>query len=306
MPGIGVPKPLPLQHVQHRLIPLFIVVLLGLVWGSSFILIFLGLRAFEPLQVAALRLMFAGFFMLPVVWLYRRQVDIKSLKFLFLSGLIGNGIPAILFANAGRMIPSGISGVLNSLTPLFTLLFGFWFFGVGIQKRHIWGVVFGLAGAAVLLLPGYFIKGEKIMNPLGGVLAIAATMLYGINVNIIKQKLNHLNPFIVSAFPLGFMALCALPIFLLTGPQQNFTVHGSLAWSSLGYLAILGIVGSALSLIIFNVLVQRTTALFASTNTFIIPVVSVLWGLVYNEPFGWNLLLGLLLCFVAIWLVMKK
>lgn len=266
----------------------------------------MGLRAFAPVQVAALRLMFAGFFMLPVVWLFRKQVTKESLKFLFLSGLIGNGIPAILFATAGKMIPSGISGVLNSLTPLFTLLFGSWFFGVAILKRHSWGVFFGLAGAAVLLLPGYFMKDEKIMNPLGGLLAILATMLYGINVNIIKQKLSHLNPFIVSAYPLGFMAICALPIFLATDPQENFTVHGSLAWSSLGYLAILGIVGSALSLIVFNILVQRTTALFASTNTFIIPVVSVVWGLVFHEPFGWNLLLGLVFCFMAIWLVMKK
>ncbi len=292
--------------LQHRLFPLFIVVVLGLVWGSSFILIFMGLKAFAPVQVAALRLMFAGFFMMPVVWMYRKEVNRDALKFLFLSGLIGNGIPALLFATAGKMIPSGISGVLNSLTPLFTLLFGSWFFGVAILKRHIWGVFFGLAGAAILLLPGYFMKDEKIMNPLGGILAIVATMLYGINVNIIKQKLGHLNPFIVSAYPLGFMALCALPVFIASGPGRNFAEHEAVAWSSVGYLAVLGIVGSALSLIIFNILVQRTTALFASTNTFIIPVVSVAWGLVFHEPFGWNVLLGLLLCFIAIWLVMRK
>jgi drug/metabolite transporter (DMT)-like permease len=294
------------RPVQHRFLPLFIVLVLGLVWGSSFILIFLGLKAFTPIQVASLRLMFAGFFMLPVVWLFRKEVDRNGLKFLFLSGLIGNGIPAILFATAGTMIPSGISGVLNSLTPLFTLLFGFWFFGVGIQKRHIWGVFFGLTGAAVLLLPGYFMKDEKIMNPLGGVLAIVATMLYGINVNIIKQRLSHLNPFVVSAYPLAFMAMCALPVFLWSNPGARFEQFGPQAWASLGYMAVLGIVGSALSLIIFNILVQRTTALFASANTFVIPVVSVAWGLVYQEPFGWNMVVGLLMCFVAIFLVMRR
>jgi drug/metabolite transporter (DMT)-like permease len=102
------------------------------------------------------------------------------------------------------------------------------------------------------------------------------------------------------------MAFLALPIFLMTSPGAAMAAHPDTAWSSLAYMALLGIVGSALSLVVFNVLVQRTTALFASTNTFIIPVVSVGWGLVFHEPFGWHIIGGLLLCLAGVWLVMKR
>ena len=295
--------------MQHRLFPLFIVIILGLIWGSSFILIWLGLKTFNPIQVACLRLMFGGFFMIPVVWYFRKKVPSSEYRFLFLSGLIGNGVPALLFATAGTMIPSGISGLLNSLTPMFTLVFGTWFFGIHILPRHIWGVVAGLSGAVVLLLPGVLhVVGQEQaeMNPLGGLLAILATMLYGININLIKNRLSHLPSFVVSAYPLFSMAILALPVFLLTSPGTAMSAHPDTAWSSLAYLAVLGIVGSALSLVAFNVLVQRTTALFASTNTFIIPVVSVGWGLVFNEPFGWHIIGGLLLCLLGVWLVMKR
>jgi drug/metabolite transporter (DMT)-like permease len=291
--------------LQHRLFPLFIIIILGMVWGSSFILIWLGLKAFQPIQVACLRLMFGGFFMAPVVWYFRKKVDHATWKFLFISGLIGNGIPAFLFAVAGTLIPSGISGLLNSLTPAFTLVFGAWFFGVHIMPRHIWGVITGLAGAAVLLLPGYFQSNEAV-NPIGGILAITGTMLYGININVIKHKLSHLPSFAVSAFPLFFMAVLSLPVFLLTSPATNFAKHGQQAWHSLAYVALLGVVGSALSLVVFNLVVKRTTALFASTNTFIIPVVSVAWGLVFKEPWGVHIIIGLLLCLAGVWLVMKR
>lgn len=247
--------------------------------------------------------------MIPVVWHFRKKVPAKEFRALFISGLVGNGIPAFLFATAGTMIPSGISGLLNSLTPMFTLVFGTWFFGIHILPRHIWGVVAGLSGAVVLLLPGVLhVVGQEQaeMNPLGGLLAILATMLYGININLIKNRLSHLPSFVVSAYPLFSMAILALPVFLLTSPGTAMSAHPDTAWSSLAYLAVLGIVGSALSLVAFNVLVQRTTALFASTNTFIIPVVSVGWGLVFNEPFGWHIIGGLLLCLLGVWLVMKR
>lgn len=292
--------------MKNKWLPALIILLLGCIWGSSFIIIKRGLLAFEPIQVAGLRLAFAGWVLFPVVLFTFTKIVRKDYFNLFLSGLLGNAIPAYLFSVAGDLIPSGLSGILNALTPMFTLIMGVIFFKASVTRNGLLGVISGLIGAVFLLAPDFIFSEHANIKAWGAVLPLIGAVLYGYNINLIKHKLSHLSPTVVSAYPMWFMAIPYSAILIKTDIAQAWVTNADQAWQSLGYLAILGIVGSALSMVIFNSLVKYTTALVASTNTFVIPVVAVMWGLLDNEGLTWNMFAGLGFSFLGIYLVMIR
>lgn len=300
--------------------PLIIIVLLGGIWGSSFILIKRGLEVFQPIQVAGLRQFLAGLVLLPWVFQYsmgrnfrKEEISENPVKltkgdyyFLFMSGLVGNGIPAFLFSYAGTLIPSGLSGIMNAFTPMFTLLLGVVFFKDRFTGNGLIGVVLGILGAVILLAPGFIFHSGQSINPVGVLMVTAAAMMYGYNINLIKHKLHHLPAMVKTAYPFFFMGSMYFMVLMITGITDHWNASPEKAWAALGYLAILGVVGSALSMIAFNILIKHTTALVASTNTFIIPVVAVAWGIVENEPITWNMIVGLLFSLAGIYLIINK
>lgn len=292
--------------MKNKWVPALVILLLGCIWGSSFIIIKRGLLSFQPIQVAAWRLTFAGWILFPVVLLSFRKLKKADAINLFLSGLLGNAIPALLFSQAGKLIPSGLSGILNAMTPMFTLILGALIFKAPYTRNGLLGVAAGIVGAVFLLAPQFLQPGSHPMNPWGAMLPLIGAILYGYNINLIKYKLSHLTPTVVSAYPMWFMALPYTLVLIFTHAEAAWTVNAHLAWQSLGYLAILGIVGSALSMVIFNSLVKYTTALVASTNTFVIPVVAVMWGLLDKETLSWNMYVGMAFAFVGIYLVMWR
>ncbi|MFZ9970068.1 MAG: DMT family transporter, partial [Bacteroidia bacterium] len=210
--------------MNSRIWALILIVVLGCVWGSSFILIKRGLLAFEPIQVAGLRLAFAGFCLLPwfvkySIWqpLHGQHNLVKAdYAYLLLSGVIGNAIPAFLFSRAGQLIPSGLSGILNAFTPMFTLLFGVWWFGDKMTRNGALGVALGLAGAGILLGPT--LLGQDHSLHLGGAsMALFSAVLYGININIIKHKFGHLPGMVKTAYPFVFVGFLYLIVLAQTG-----------------------------------------------------------------------------------------
>lgn len=305
-------------------LPLFIIILLGAIWGSSFILIKRGLLAFQPIQVAGLRQFLAGVILLPWVVQYsliqpRKRKNMlldaadapvkltgRDYRNLFLSGLIGNGIPAFLFSYAGTLIPSGLSGIMNAFTPMFTLVLGVLMFGDKLTRNGTLGVVMGVSGAVILLAPGFLFDPSARIDPLGAAMVFAAAVMYGYNINLIKHHLHHLPAMAKTAYPFFFMGALYLLVLFITDIEKAWDVNPSQAWESLGFMAILGIVGSAVSMIIFNVLIKYTSALVASTNTFIIPVVAVMWGVYDDEALTWNMFVGLALSLAGIYLIMRK
>lgn len=292
--------------MKNKWVPALVILLLGCIWGSSFIIIKRGLLSFQPVQVAAWRLTFAGWVLFPVVLLSFRKLNKTDAINLFLSGLLGNAIPALLFSQAGKWIPSGLSGILNAMTPMFTLIMGALLFKAPYTRNGLLGVIAGIIGAVFLLAPEFIGGSKHMINPWGALLPLIGAILYGYNINLIKFKLSHLSPTVVSAYPMWFMALPYTIILFATHAGNAWVKNSDLAWQSLGYLAILGIVGSALSMVIFNSLVKYTTALVASTNTFVIPVVAVMWGLMDHENLSWNMYVGMAFAFLGIYLVMWR
>lgn len=142
-------------------------------------------------EVGALRIGIASLTLLPFALRHLRLKDPSRWKYLFLSGFLGSFIPAFLFAFAQTHLASSLAGILNSLTALFTLIIGTLFFGIGITRSHMAGIFLGMAGTALLLLPGS--QGTS-SNVLYGLLIILATVCYGTSVNIIKSRLQVLKP----------------------------------------------------------------------------------------------------------------
>lgn len=225
---------------------------------------------------------------------------------LFLSGIIGNGIPAFLFSYAGTLIPSGLSGIMNAFTPMFTLLLGVLLFNDKFTRNGMLGVLAGILGAGFLLAPGFLFDPSARINPLGAAMVFAAALMYGYNINLIKHRLHHLPAMVKTAYPFFFMGTLYFIILWLTGIQNKWISQPEQAWESFGFLVILGVLGSAVSMIIFNILIKHTSALVASTNTFVIPVVAVMWGVYDHETITWNMFVGLGLSLAGIYLIMRK
>ncbi len=257
-------------------------ILLAFTWGSSFILMKRGLETFQPDEIAAYRLFIVFVCLAP--FSFRELNLLKGKKGLALGavGFFGSALPYFLFIAAQTHIASSMNGILNSLTPMFTLLFAFILFKQRFQPMSIIGVFLGLTGAIGLI---YF-SGE---TPSFGtftmyaLMPIIASASYGLNVNLIKMYLQDVKPLQVTA--LSFLAVGPLAgIYLFS--STDFIAHLQAdpnGWKNFGYINILGIVGTALAVWIFNMLIKETSALFASSVTYLIPIVAIMWGLLDGE-----------------------
>ncbi len=289
---------------NNPLLPIVLLLILAFIWGSSFILMKEGLKSFTSWQVAAYRLSIASVFFLPIFLKNIKKVDRKDYKVLFLSGVTGSGIPAFLFTYAQMHINSSTAGALNALTPIFTLLIGVLFLGVTLSLNKTLGVVIGFAGALLLVL--FKPAGGMVKAEIHGLFLVLATFLYGINVNLIKYKLGHYNAWTVASVPIFFMFPFMLSVLYFTGFFQIDFMANSQTLRSFGAISILGIVGTAISLVLFNQLIQLTNAVFASSVTYLIPVFALFWGILDGETTGIIQISGLLLILVGIAVIRRK
>lgn len=130
----------------------FLLILLGSVWGSSFILMQFGLKGVNSIQLGALRILFAGTFLLLIGFKHLTKIPSYKWKYIALTSLFGTFLPAFMFATALKHIDGSVSSIINSLTPVNTLLFGLLVFGVSVQRRQIFGVVLGFIGCVLLVI----------------------------------------------------------------------------------------------------------------------------------------------------------
>ncbi len=275
-------------------------VILAVIWGSSFILMKWGLIAFRADQVAAIRMAVAFGGLLPFALQHLRMVSATDLKWIFATGIVGNGIPAFLFAFAQTRIDSAVAGMLNSLTPVFVVLVGMLFFATRFKKSHLTGVLIGLAGAAGLILLRHD-GSVDLAQSRYSMLVIAATVCYAVSVNIMRNKLHHVKSIVITAFAL----VAAGPPCLVYLLATDFTarLEGPSGWFSFGSVATLALLGTAFSTVLFTNLIKISSALYASSVTYLIPVVALLWGLADQEPVGWMHLVALAGILLGVYLI---
>lgn len=281
---------------------------LALTWGSSFILMKHGLKddanqpVLAPSQLAALRMGIASLVLLPVSLRAFRKIKITDWKYLAVVGLMGSGIPAVLFTTAQQKLDSGIAGILNTLTPLFTLTIGAVVFKKGVAWRQALGVAIGMAGAISLIA----LRGvDNSENWAYSMLIILATLLYGISVNTISSKIPHIQPLHITALSL---LLAGIPwtIYLFNTDIIHILKHHPHGMTSLKYVCVLAILGTCLANMLYFWLTQQTGPMFASSVTYLMPIVAVFWGLGDGETLGMLHLAAAAFILVGVWLVNKK
>ena len=272
--------------------------LLAIILGSSFILMKEGLKFYSSYQIAAMRISFSGLALIPFVnW---KKLDIKrsDYKYFIISGFLGSAIPAFLFPLAQTRISSSLAGAINGLTPLFALIVGVIFLGVKFSRLKAFGVIFGLVGAVFLII------GQDIQFEFSHVMmAIVATLCYGINVNIIKQKLDSYPPLLVAALPLAIISIAGFAVLGYLG--LNINVNDMQFIYSFSATLLLAFIGTSISLIMFNRLIQQTNTVFATSVTYLIPIVALFWGLFDHEQILYNHFIGLVFILGAIWMIRK-
>ncbi|MBP6871324.1 MAG: DMT family transporter [Bacteroidales bacterium] len=289
---------------NSSLFPWVILVILAVIWGSSFILIKKGLNYFTSVEVGALRISIAFLFLLPFVFKRIRRLSRREWKFLILNGMIGSGFPAFLFAKAQTGIDSSLAGILNSLTPLFTLIVSLSFFSLKIKWFNILGVIIGLIGAIGLIS----ISGGKSFDFNFGyaVYIIFATICYATNVNIVKYKLKDTDALTITVFSFFTIGIpILLYLLLFTGFINKMTTIPT-SWEGLGYIGILAVVGTGMALIAFNKLVKIASPVFAASVTYLIPVVAVSWGMIDGEKITILAFFWMMVILLGVFLVNKK
>ncbi|WP_337042430.1 DMT family transporter [Emticicia sp. 17c] len=275
--------------------------LLATMWGSSFLIVKKSLAAFTPVQIGALRIMSAGLVFLPWLIKYRSEFPKEKTKYFALAGLLGYFLPAFLFALAGTRVNSSLVGTLNSTTPLFVLIVGTIFFQQIIKRWQAIGLVLGFVGSLTLILSASK-DGLSFNNPYA-LLVIIATLMYGFNVNITGKYLSSINPVLLSAWTLGGVGVLAGIILFSTDFVARIN-HETLP--ALGLIILLGVVNSGIATIIFNYILQIASPVFASSVTYLIPVVSTMMGFLDGEPISLLHYFGMSIILVGVYLINKK
>ena len=263
--------------------------LLSLIWGTSFILIKKGLIGLTQIQLGSLRIVMTSIILFSVGMPALKEIKRPQWTWIGLSALFGTFFPAFLFAFAQKHIDSAVASILNSFTPLATAILGYTVFRIYTTKRQILGVLIGLVGSIMLILAGTKINPQQ--NHWYGILVLIASVGYALNVNIIKKYLKDLSPMAIATGNFVFIVLPTLLILIATGYFSQVWTMPKVQVST-GYIAILALFGTALAKILFNKMIQISSPVFASSVTYTMPVVAVMWGVFDGERFGWHQVLS--------------
>jgi drug/metabolite transporter (DMT)-like permease len=271
-----------------------VLAILSLIWGTSYILMKKGLESFSSYQLGSLRILITFLCLLPTAVRNLHKLNRHNIVSVLLIGFFGSAIPAFLFPMAQTKISSSLAGMLNSLSPVFTLIIGILIYKKKTIKTQVAGVILGLTGAAGLLYSGSF------SISIYGLLVVLATILYGVSSNEVSRVkgINGLQITSLSFFVISPVAICYLLFSDISAATETEN------WvRNLGFIAILAVFGSAVALALFYLLIRDTSPVFASTVTYFIPVVASIWGLADNERFTSSMLISIMFIFAGVYII---
>jgi len=277
-------------------------IVLSLVWGSSYILIKKALIGLSPLQVGSLRTIISTVLLLLIGFSSLKSIPKDKWKWILITGLV-SFIPPFLFAYAQTEIDSALAAILNSLTPLATLIIGVGFYRFKIDKKQISGVIIGLIGSVLLMYQGSVINPDQ--NLLYVFFIIFASILYAVQVNLLKVHLQDVSAVAITVGNFIFIFPLAVVIFFISDYKQ-IDINNEDVKVALFCLLILSIVGTVFAKILFNKFVQIASPVFASSVTYTLPIVALFWGLLDGEVFTLNQLLATVIILTGVYLANKK
>ena len=273
-----------------------LVIILSIIWGSSFILMKKSLINFSYIEVGTYRLIISLIILVPFLPSAIKKFKKKHLAPILTVGIIGTLLPAIFFAKSQLYVKSALAGMLNSLTPIFTLTISVLIFKRSWNIYNLIGIIISLLGTFILLKPSHI----DYQNIKYTFLIILATFFYAISINTIREKLKELRPIEIAAG--SSCAASILPFVYIFSSDVSLKINNIiLNFTHFTYLILLGLVCTSVALILFNKLIQRTSALFASTTTYLIPVFAIMWGLIDNEKLDIVELMGISVILIGVY-----
>ena len=281
----------------------FYLAALSFIWGSSFILIKKGLVGLTAIELGSIRIIISAFVLIPFTFNRLKEITFKQWKWIIISAFVGSFFPAFLFAFAEQEIDSSVASILNSIVPLNTIIIGLVLFGIKSTKRQIIGVLLGFFGAYQLIISGINLNPDQ--NYFYSGLVIICSFLYAFNVNIIKKYLQELSAVAIAT---GHFIVILIPsIIVLLVSDFNFEkLQNPQTQTSLFYVTLLAIFGTTLAKILFNKLINISSAVFASSVTYSMLIVSIFWGVMDGENFSINQLFATIIIVIGILLTNKK
>lgn len=209
----------------------------------------------------------------------------------------------VLFPIAQTQVSSSLAGILDSLVPVFVLVLGFFLFGIRTKKTQVIGAVIGFLGAAMLM---YFSEASQEGSQIGyALLIVLATASYAVSALIVKQKLQHVPSLKLSGAVFTFWGIPSFLILIFSGFFRDFEADSE-TLEALGYLSILTFLGTAVAMILYYKLIKSTSPVFASTVTYLLPLVAVVWGLLDGEKFTIWYIFGGILILLGIYLIREN
>ena len=281
----------------------FYLIILSIIWGSSFILIKKSLIGLTPIQVGALRILITAFVLLLVGFKELFTIKKKHWYYISLTAILGTFFPAFLFAYAINGIDSSIASILNSLTPLNTLLVGVLLFGFAFARHQLMGILIGLIGTAILIFKGAELNPNQ--NYWYALLVILSSIGYAFNVNILKKHLSDLSALGVTTGNFVILIIPTFTVLWFSGFFETFE-YSEVTRPSLMYITLLAIFGTAFAKTLFNRLVQISSPVFSTSVTYLIPIVAVFWGLLDGENLTFIQLIGGALILLGVYLTNRK
>ena len=286
-------------------------IILSTIWGSSYFLIKIGLEdsygneRMPPHLLGALRISFAFLALTPLLYKSFKKLKKKHVLFVIISGVVGNGLPAFLFAYAETKLDSSITGMLNSLVPIFTVLIATIVFQFKLKWNHIGGLTIGIVGAVMIVYQKLFSTNISIDDTIPILMIFLATFCYALSLNLIKYKLQDLNSMAITSIsfaaigPFCIAYLFTTDFFDRISTQPNFN-------EGIGIIAILAFVGTAMAVLLFNNMIKISTAVFASSVTYFIPIVAILLGFTLGENVSILQLSGIGVLILGVFLINRK
>lgn len=246
---------------------------LSLIWGGSFLFMAIGLESFEPGLVTLLRVGFGALTLL-FIPAARQPVPREDWGKVALLGFTWMAFPLTMFPIAQQWIDSSVAGMLNSGMPLMTVLLAWLVFSTPTGPRRLFGVLVGLVGILLIGIPEAQVAGT---NAAGVGLVLIAVCSYGVAVNIAGplQRAHGSLPVISRA--LTFAAVLCIPFGVIDGAESSFS------WGSLAACAAVGIGGTGIAYALAGSLTGRIGAVRMSVVTYVIPVVSIVLGVVFRD-----------------------
>lgn len=275
---------------------------LALVWGSSFILIFKGLHGLSAIELGSMRIIFSALFLWIIGFKSIYTIRLHQWKYIALTGFMGTFFPAYLFAIAETQVSSSIASILNSLTPLNTLLIGVLGFGFTFKRNQSLGILIGLLGILTLILGGNQAGSSK--NIYYSLLVVLASICYAVNINLIKKYLSDVKPLSITTGNFTVLSIPAFVILLFTDFFEKIQLQNT--QTSLQYVLLLAVLGTGIGNIVYFKLIQISSPIFASSVTYLIPIVACVWGFFNHESLTFIQYIGAFVILIGVYLSNKK